>query len=121
MSNEFGALRLGSQVLFGVGMVQAAGPMAARHGGRALVCTDPQVSQTPGFAKTLMSLKEHLDVHVFDRGKPELPRAVVEEAVERSRAYDPDVILGVGGGSSCVGLCRGARGNVGVRRSGASW
>ena len=47
---EFAVLRAPSQVLFGVGMAAAAGRVAAEHGRRVLVCTDPIIAETPGFA-----------------------------------------------------------------------
>jgi len=94
-------MRLGSHILFGAGTIRAAGPMARRHGERVLVCTDPQIVSTPGFVSLLSSLRAaDLQVQVFDRGIPELPRATAEEAADSGTGFDPDVVVGVGGGSS---------------------
>ena len=54
---EFAVLRAPSQVLFGVGMAAAAGRVAAGHGRRVLVCTDPIIAETPGFATVRESLE----------------------------------------------------------------
>ncbi len=54
---EFAVLRAPSQVLFGVGMASAAGRVAAEHGRRVLVCTDPIIAETPGFATVRESLQ----------------------------------------------------------------
>ena len=53
---EFAVLRAPSQVLFGVGMAEAAGRVAVGHGRRVLVCTDPIIAETPGFATVRESL-----------------------------------------------------------------
>ena len=53
---DFAVLRAPSQVLFGSGMAAAAGDVAAEHGHRVLVITDPVIAQTPGFATVLDSL-----------------------------------------------------------------
>ena len=45
---DFAVLRAPSQVLFGSGMAAAAGDVAAEHGRRVLVITDPVIAQTPG-------------------------------------------------------------------------
>ena len=47
---DFAVLRAPSQVLFGAGMAAAAGRVAADHGRRVLVITDPVDRGTPGFA-----------------------------------------------------------------------
>ena len=61
---DFAVLRAPSQVLFGCGMAAAAGEVAAEHGRRVLVITDPVIAETPGFATVLDSLAA-LDVTVF--------------------------------------------------------
>jgi alcohol dehydrogenase len=101
MSARFGALRLGSHILFGAGSIRAAGPMAARFGRRVAVCTDKGVASTPGFARLIASLEgADLRLQVFDSGAAELPRATAEQAAASCAAFDPDVVIGVGGGSS---------------------
>src|SRR5215204_6457820 len=94
---SFAVLRAPSQVLFGVGMASAAGRVAAEHGARVLVCTDPIIAETPGFATVRESLQG--DVAVFSDAAVDVPRSAIDAAVECGREHAPDVIVAVGGGS----------------------
>jgi alcohol dehydrogenase len=93
---DFAVLRAPSQVLFGAGMAAAAGRVAAGHGRRVLVITDPVIAATPGFASVIESLAD-LDVTVFSGAAVDVPSSAVEAAV--SAANGPDAIVAVGGGS----------------------
>ena len=95
---EFAVLRSPSQVLFGTGMASAAGRVAAGHGRRVLVITDPTIASTPGFA-TVTSALADLEVTVFDGAEVAVPATAVNAAVEAGRSASPDVIVAVGGGS----------------------
>ncbi len=95
---DFAVLRAPSQVLFGVGMAEAAGRVAGSHGARALVITDPVLASTPGFSTVRDSLAA-LDVTVFADAVVDVPRAAVDAAVQLGRSCAPDVIVAVGGGS----------------------
>jgi alcohol dehydrogenase len=92
---SFAVLRAPSQVLFGVGMASAAGRVAAEYG-RVLVITDPVISDTPGFATVRASLT---DAAVFSGAEVDVPRSVIDAAVEFGRSHEPDAIVAVGGGS----------------------
>src|SRR6201999_1295485 len=94
---EFAVLRAPSEVLFGVGMAPAAGRVAARYGRRVLVCTDPIIAQTPGFATGRESLGA--DVAVFADAAVDVPLSAIDAAVALGREHEPDVIVAVGGGS----------------------
>jgi alcohol dehydrogenase class IV len=97
---DFAVLRAPSQVLFGAGMAGAAGRVAATYGRRALVCTDPIIAETSGFATVRSSLDEAgLEVSVFSDAAVDVPRSAIDAAVELGRAFSPDVIVAVGGGS----------------------
>lgn len=96
-----GVLRLPAQILFGASSVESLPELVRTLGTRVLVCTDPTMVATPGFAELHDRLKlAGLEVAVFDRGVPELPLAIVDDAVEEARSFRPDVVLGFGGGSS---------------------
>ena len=69
---DFAVLRAPSQVLFGTGMAAAAGRVAAGHGRRVLVITDPVIAGTPGFATVVESLAG-LDVTVFPEAAVDVP------------------------------------------------
>jgi alcohol dehydrogenase len=95
---DFAVLRTPSQVLFGSGMAAAAGRVAAGHGRRVLVITDPVIAETPGFTTVLESLSE-LEVAVFKDAVVDVPRSAVDGAVAAGQSWNPDVIVAVGGGS----------------------
>src|SRR3954471_18368794 len=96
--SEFAVLRSPSQVLFGTGMASAAGRIAASHGRRVLVITDPTIASTPGFATVTDSLSE-LEVTVFRDAEVDVPSSAVGAAVALGRSWEPDVVVAVGGGS----------------------
>src|SRR3954452_5245093 len=96
--SEFAVLRSPSQVLFGTGMASAAGRIAASHGRRVLVITDPTIAATPGFATVSESLSA-LEVSVFADAVVDVPSSAVDAAVALGRSFTPDVIVAVGGGS----------------------
>jgi alcohol dehydrogenase class IV len=97
---DFAILRAPSQVLFGAGMAAAAGRVAAGHGRRVLVCTDPTIAGTPGFATVRESLAEAaLEVTLFMDAVVDVPREAIDAAVALGRAESSDVIVAVGGGS----------------------
>jgi alcohol dehydrogenase class IV len=97
---DFAILRAPSQVLFGAGMAAAAGRIAAGHGRRVLVCTDPIIAGTPGFASVRESLEAAgLEIAIFTDAVVDVPRSAIDGAVALGRSHPPDVIVAVGGGS----------------------
>lgn len=97
---DFAVLRAPSQVLFGTGMAEAAGRVAATHGRRVLLISDPIIAATPGFAIVEGSLRDAgLDVAVTTVAEVDVPSRAVDAAVELGHAGEPDVIVAVGGGS----------------------
>src|SRR5215217_7026352 len=95
---DFAVLRAPSQVLFGCGFAAAAGEIAAEHGRRALVITDPVIAETPGFATVVDSLGA-LDVTVFSGAAVDVPPSAVDAALAQGEAAGAEVIVAVGGGS----------------------
>jgi alcohol dehydrogenase len=95
---DFAVLRAPSQVLFGSGFAAAAGEVAAEHGHRVLVITDPVIAQTPGFATVLDSLAA-LEVTIFSDAAVDVPPAAVEAALAQGETARAEVIVAVGGGS----------------------
>jgi alcohol dehydrogenase class IV len=97
---SFAVLRAPSQVLFGTGMAEAAGRVAATHGRRVLLITDPVIAGTPGFGTVEVSLREAgLDVAVCTDAEVDVPASAVDAAVAMGRETQPDAIVAVGGGS----------------------
>ncbi len=97
----FGALRLPRTILFGRGQRAALGSATARVGKRALLCTDERQAAQPEFGAMLADLSAHgVETRVFDRTIPDLPLTSIEGCVAEVRDFAPDVVIGVGGGSS---------------------
>ena len=97
----FGALRLPRSVLFGRGQRAALGSITARVGRRALLCTDERQAAQPEFAAMLADLAAHgVETHVFDSTIPDLPLESIDTCIDQVRGFTPDVVIGVGGGSS---------------------
>jgi alcohol dehydrogenase class IV len=103
---HFAALRLPREILFGKGQRHALPTVAARHGKRALVCTDERFSGTPAFKEIHASLQAvGLAVHVHDRVQPEVPRDTVSVCVEEAKIFEADLVIGIGGGS-CLDMAK---------------
>ncbi len=97
----FGALRAPDTVVLGDGAAATAGEHARRFGARCLVCTDPFLAQAVQGRTVVAALRAAgMEVTVLDAAVAELPRRAVERAIERARGTEPDVIVGLGGGSS---------------------
>ncbi len=101
-----GVLRGPRHVLFGAGQRRALGTATAALGRRALVCTDARFSTTPEYAE-LVGLLEDAGVHVtaFTEVLPDVPVAQVHECADLALRSEPDVIVGMGGGS-CLDLAK---------------
>lgn len=100
-ATAIGVLRLPDQILFGSGALAAVPQLVAPLGSRVLLVTDAFLSGTAGFAALRDGLRAAgLHVDIFDRGVPELPVGIVDEAVTAAAAARPDVVVGYGGGSS---------------------
>jgi len=102
----YAALRPPREILFGKGQSAAIGAVAARHGSRALVCTDTRFASTAIFSGIVDNLKASgLAIHVYDRVEPDVPYDSVALCADDARAFGPDVVVGVGGGS-CLDMAK---------------
>ena len=101
-----GVLRGPRQVLFGAGQRHALGTVTAALGSRALVCTDARFGSTREFAD-LVRLLEGAGVQVtaFTEVLPDVPVHQVAQCAELAARADPDVVVGMGGGS-CLDLAK---------------
>lgn len=103
---EFSVMRMPREILFGEGQLAALGQVAARLGGRALICTDGRFAADKAFTGLLGNLQAAgLTCHVFDAVEPDLPGENVYRCVEMARSFAPDLVIGVGGGS-CIDLAK---------------
>jgi alcohol dehydrogenase class IV len=103
---HFAALRLPREILFGKGQRHALPALAARHGKSVLICTDERFAATEAFREIHAALVgSGLAVHVHDRTLPDVPRDTVAVCVEEARAFAPDMVIGLGGGS-CLDMAK---------------
>ncbi|MCD2184632.1 iron-containing alcohol dehydrogenase [Rhizobium sp. GN54] len=106
MRLDYGVTRAPARLFFGPGQRRAIGRAAADLGRKVLVCTDARLAALPVMVEILDDLRTHgLEVAVFDATEAELPLAGIHACVEAYRDFDPDVIIGLGGGS-CLDLAK---------------
>jgi alcohol dehydrogenase class IV len=106
MTSIFGALRLPASVVFGSGQRHGIGLMAAQTGRRALVCTDARMGQDAAFKAIVADIKANdVEVHVYDRTEADLPMDGINACVAEYRNLEPDMVLGIGGGS-CMDMAK---------------
>src|SRR5438874_8048402 len=91
-----------TRIVFGPGRIEALGELASEVGARrALVVSDPGVIAAGHTAKGIAALERAgIETHLFD-GVHENPTTDdVATGVKLARRYDPEVLVGLGGGSS---------------------
>ena len=102
----FAALRLPREILFGKGQRHALPAVARRFGQRALICTDSRLASTPVFAEMLAALRSaSIEVLVHDGVLPDVPRDSVALCVDAVRSFQPQMVIGIGGGS-CLDMAK---------------
>ncbi len=90
------------RLIFGCGavrqMVQCLQPLDAR---RVLVVTDRQLSAAGIVERVLEPLRQAgITIETFDGGQPEPSIEIALQSADAARAFAPDAIIGVGGGSN---------------------
>jgi alcohol dehydrogenase len=91
-----------TRIVFGPGKIEALGELASEMGARrALVVSDPGVIAAGHTAKGVAALERAgIETHLFD-GVHENPTTDdVAAGVKLAKRYDPEVLIGLGGGSS---------------------
>ena len=97
---QFGLMRAPRNLVFGVGQRLSLAGHARALGSRVLVVTDARLEAEPVFAELMANLAAAgLAVQVFSAVDPELPRSCVAAGVDSAAGFDPEVIVGIGGGS----------------------
>ncbi|MEO6512149.1 MAG: iron-containing alcohol dehydrogenase [Nocardioides sp.] len=101
-----GVLRGPRQVLFGAGQRHALGTVTAALGSRALVCTDARFGGTSEFADMVRLIEAAgVQVTVFAEVLPDVPVHQVAQCAALAGGVNPDVVVGMGGGS-CIDLAK---------------
>ncbi|MFI5607008.1 iron-containing alcohol dehydrogenase [Amycolatopsis sp. NPDC051903] len=115
-TGALGLLRQPKTVLFGPGRRAQLPYLLEPLGSTVLVCTDERMAGSAEFAGIRDSLSaQGLDVRVFSRVEPDLPRENVEALLAEVDGGEIDVVLGVGGGS-CLDFAKVA--SIMLRRGG---
>lgn len=106
MQFSYGVTRAPARLIFGPGQRAALGAAAATLGQRALICTDQRFAALPVMQELLRDLADHgVTVQVFDGTRAELPLDAIRDCVQRYRPFDPQILIGIGGGS-CMDLAK---------------
>lgn len=106
MRCAFGLTRAPARLVFGAGQRHGLAAALKGLGQRVLICTDSRFAALPEMAEITTSLETAgFILRLFAETEPELPRANVEACAARFAAFDPEVIIGLGGGS-CMDLAK---------------
>ena len=94
--------RSAGQVVFGSGVITELGQLTLKHGcKKALVITDEALVAAGAVAVAKDSLLGvGVKAEVFAGGEPEPSIQVAETATEVARSFQPDAVVGIGGGSN---------------------
>jgi alcohol dehydrogenase class IV len=101
-TNEIGlgVLRQPAIVYFGPGQRALLPHLVRSVGRRVLVCTDERMAGTEVFGEITAALAANgLDVSVYARVEPDLPRENLTDLTTRFDGTGQDVVVGLGGGS----------------------
>ncbi|PTM91480.1 iron-containing alcohol dehydrogenase [Mycoplana dimorpha] len=102
----FGILRAPRELLFGAGQRHALGTVAAKLGRRALIVTDARLAVDADFRAMLEQLEAaDLAVMVDSSTQPDVPVGSAVSSAENARRFQPDLVIGIGGGS-CLDMAK---------------
>lgn len=102
----FGVLRLPKSVVFGCGQRSALAATAAHTGRRALLCTDARLGADAQFLQIAGQIESTgVALKIFDRTEADLPVSCVAKCVEECASFNPDMVIGIGGGS-CMDMAK---------------
>lgn len=103
---SYGVSRAPSRIIFGAGQRKALPALALGYGTRAFICSDGRFQQDPDLAALARAMTAAgVQVGVYDGTIAELPLSCILNAAEQARAFNPDVIIGLGGGS-CLDIAK---------------
>jgi alcohol dehydrogenase len=94
-------------VFFGWGVAEELRTISKELGKRAMICTDKNMVKSGIADRVEALLKEGgAEVLVFPEGRPEVDLATIEASAKVASEFNPDVMIGVGGGSNMdLGKC----------------
>ncbi|QDY71168.1 iron-containing alcohol dehydrogenase [Qingshengfaniella alkalisoli] len=102
----FGTIRAPRELIFGGGQRAALGTVAAKLGQRALVITDERLAGDRDFLGMVAQLEAAgLSVRIDVSTQPDVPVETAVASAAAARDFDPDLVIGVGGGS-CLDMAK---------------
>jgi alcohol dehydrogenase class IV len=100
-SNRHWGFSTAGRVFFGWGILEELRTVPKEFGKRVLVCSDKNIIKSGIAEKVEGLLKEGgAEVLVFPDGRPEIDLKLIETCADTARQFNPDVMIGVGGGSN---------------------
>ncbi|OGC91911.1 hypothetical protein A2899_01480 [Candidatus Amesbacteria bacterium RIFCSPLOWO2_01_FULL_49_25] len=91
-----------TKVIFSVGSIENSGNESAAFGKRALIITSGQATLKIGILNRLIEILKKSNINVFSldpfQGEPSV--TYVDSAVKQATEYEPDLVIGLGGGSA---------------------
>ncbi len=104
--NLFGTLRAPRELLFGAGQRHALGTVAPKLGQRALVVTDARLAADADLRALVGQLEAaNLVVLVDSSTLPDVPVESAVSSADNARNFQPDLVIGIGGGS-CLDMAK---------------
>jgi alcohol dehydrogenase len=100
-SNRHWGFSTAGRVFFGWGVLEELRTVPKELGKRVMVCTDKNLIKS-GIADRVESLLKEggAEVLTFPDGRPEIDLQLIATTAETAVQFNPDVIVGVGGGSN---------------------
>lgn len=90
-----------TRIVFGPGRLAELGRLASTLGRKALVVSDPGIAAAGHVARAVSSLQEQgLEARVFDAVAENPTTEHVDRGVAVAREFQPELLIGLGGGSS---------------------
>lgn len=104
--NLFGTLRAPRELIFGAGQRHGLAGIAASLGKRALIITDTRLAADDDFRAMQARMQEAgLAVMVDSSTLADVPVECAISSAENARGFDPDLVIGIGGGS-CLDMAK---------------
>src|SRR5262252_5186909 len=100
-SNRHWGFSTAGRVFFGWGVLEELRTVSKEFGKRAMVCCDKNLIKS-GIADKVETLLRDggCEVLVFPDGRPDIDLKLIDTCADAARQFNPDVMIGVGGGSN---------------------
>ncbi|WP_394890467.1 iron-containing alcohol dehydrogenase [Mesorhizobium sp. AaZ16] len=101
-----GTIRSPRAIYFGSGQRDAVPVIVRQFGTRAFLCSDERLQQDPKLSALVEAIRgTGIQIETYERTVAELPLECIHEAAGVAKDFNPDVIVGIGGGS-CLDLAK---------------